>query len=65
VGLIVNIRDNHAKVHRVRCESVEVMSASKYPKIFSTSTAGVTAWLTAHPEGTWDYCGVCGGGTGT
>jgi hypothetical protein len=61
VGFIVNIREGHAKIHRVRCTYVEVMFTPKYPKFFSASAADVLHWLTPQPEGAWDHCGVCGG----
>jgi hypothetical protein len=61
VGFIVNVRDDTAKVHRVHCEAVEVMSTSKYAKIFSPAAEDVVQWLNSHPEGTSDNCGLCGG----
>ena len=61
-GFIVNIRDQESKLHRVTCDSVEVMHTGAYPKVFSETAAEAAEWVkTDIDKLPWTHCGLWGG----
>jgi hypothetical protein len=59
-GFVFNNRDDRKMLHRVTCESLEVMSTSMYEKLFFDDVDQATDWLDrnygAHG---WHVCGKC------
>jgi|SRR5579863_736166 len=61
-GFIINIRHDKSTIHRVTCETVEVMSTSAYLKVFSETAHQTVDWVnTDFDKVPWEHCGVCGG----
>jgi hypothetical protein len=61
-GFVINIRDDRSRIHRVTCESIEVMSTSAYPKIFVQTGREAVQWIeTDTGKVPWEHCGRCGG----
>ena len=61
-GFIVNIRDDHKKLHGAGCDAVGAMVTLAYRKVFFEESAEAKRWLddTYGPAG-WTTCGRCGG----
>lgn len=59
-GFVFNNRDDCKKLHRVTCESLEVMSTSKYEKLFFEDVDQATDWLDRnYGVHGWVDCGRC------
>ena len=59
-GFVFNNRDDRKLLHRVTCESLEVMSTSQYQKLFFEDLNEAKNWLDRNygPDG-WVVCGRC------
>ena len=59
-GFVFNNRADRKMLHRVNCESLEVMSTSKYEKLFFEDLDEATDWLDRNygADG-WIVCGRC------
>ena len=44
-GFVFNNRDDHKMLHKANCESLEVMSTSRYEKLFFEDVDQATDWL--------------------
>jgi hypothetical protein len=44
-GFVLNNRDDQKKLHKANCESLEVMSTSRYEKLFFEDVDQATDWL--------------------
>jgi hypothetical protein len=59
-GFVFNNRDDRKMLHRVTCESLEVMSTSMYEKLFFEDVDQATDWLDRnYGANGWDVCGRC------
>lgn len=59
-GFVFNNRDDRKMLHRVTCESLEVMSTRAYQKVFFEDLEKAKDWLDTNygPSG-WEVCGRC------
>lgn len=60
-GFILNDRNDRKMLHRVNCESLEVMSTRAYDKLFFEDFGEAKAWLDKkYGAKGWEGCGRCG-----
>jgi len=58
-GFVFNNRDDRKMLHRVNCESLEVMHTRRYEKLFFENLEEAIDWLNRNYDG-WELCGRCG-----
>ncbi len=59
-GFVFNNRDDRKMLHQVKCESLEVMSTSRYEKLFFEDLDKATDWLDRNYRADgWIVCGRC------
>jgi hypothetical protein len=57
-GFVFNNRADRKMLHRVNCESLEVMSTKAYEKLFFEDLNEAKDWLNRNYRG-WVVCGRC------